>query len=331
MNLFCVDLTMEITLKKYNFRAIILILLSIQFSHWSFSQNSSAELSISTYGTSALKSHKFSYSLFRGDTLVSITPITNNTSFTKSHIVPNGKYNIQVFKNDSIYHTFSDISLDNGYKIYYRINLDAKTSSEIIENGEKLPDVYNPVLNSYVETDFGYIEFDYGQGFVEASDYPVKHYFRLAGGGSFLKPASRHFGLGHTMIYDLAWTKPKNDTFLVTTPNRGTEKYFRFGLEYKLFFHLTTFNQKAPSKNGVYLDLGAAYNLPILFRHSVIYANHKDIIRKIHRYNDLSAFVRIGIGKVGAILNYRIFDYVNGPYPQNPKISLGLFFLINTY
>jgi hypothetical protein len=287
-------------------------------------QTKNSDLKIVTNQSDVLKKSRFGYSIYKGDTLKSITKIPNNNRFEKDHILPCGKYIIQIYKDDSIYHEFKEIELECGYKMVYTINLDAKTSYEMLEKSESdMFSIVKPFSQNY-EYIYPNMNLGYGTRILENDSYPVQHLFRFGGGGFFNTPITRHFGFGYNTETLVEMTLPKKGFDLRPNQNYRHERYFYWNLKIGFYLRLSTFNMKQAHKDGMFLDIGGSYQLPIYFRHVGLYENHKDVTRSIHLFNDVSLSARIGSDKLSLYCQYRLFDYVKNPYPQTPILSFGI-------
>lgn len=301
--------------------SVFCILTSVNFIN---AQVKNSKLRLIITNSDSLKKSNFSYSIYQGDTLKSITKIPNTNKFAKEHLLRCGKYIIHIYRNDSIYHQFEEIELECGFKMDYHINLDAKTSYEMLEKSEAdMFSIVSPVTNS-PEYYYPYFSLGYGTKILEEVNYPVQHLFRLGAGGFLIFPISRHLGLGYNPESTFELALPFKNADFRPLQNYRHERYFYWSFKLGLFMRLTTFNMKQPHKGGMFLDLGANYNLPIYFRLVGLYENHKDITRFIHKFNDVSLTARIGSDKLTLYGQYRLFDFVKYPYPQMPLLSFGL-------
>lgn len=273
--------------------------------------------------TDPLKKSRFSYSIYQGDTLKSITKIPANSRFEKDHILRCGKYIVQIYKNDSLYHEFKEIQVECGYNMTYTINLAAKTSYETLEKGE--PDMFStvPSYNGFYEYVYQTINLGYSTRILESSDYPIQHAFLLGIGGFINRPITRHFGFGFNPESNVRIMLPKKGADLRVGQTYSHERYFYWELKTGIYFRFSTFNMKEAHDGGLFFDLGANYHLPIFFRHVGILDNHKDITRYIHRFNDFSLTARIGNDRFSLFGQYRLFDFVKSPFPQAPILSFG--------
>lgn len=292
------------------------------------SKNSTLKIHISF--SDSLKKSRFSYSIYQGDTLKSITKIPSANKFEKDHILRCGKYIVQIYRNDSIYHQFEEIQLECGYKMEYHINVDAKTSYELLEKSET--DMYSVATTPFTSTPeyfYPYLTFGYGTKIREEDSYPVQHLFRMGAGGFFTLPITRHLGFGYNPDFTLEVNLPRKGADLRPNQNYRHERYFYSNVKIGFYLRFTTFNMKQTHKGGMFLDLGANYHMPLIFRHVGLYENHKDITRQLHKFNDVSLTARIGTDKFAIYGQYRLFDFVKNNYPQTPQLSFGIIIRLN--
>jgi len=81
---------------------------------------------------------------------------------------------------------------------------------------------------------------------------------------------------------------------------------------------------------GLILDIGARYNLPIAFKHVGRFTGSTKLIeRGLHQYSDLRVFASIGRAPAMFFFEYRPFDFILGNYPELPKYTIGLKFVIH--
>ena len=89
---------------------------------------------------------------------------------------------------------------------------------------------------------------------------------------------------------------------------------------------LTFYDNEDYNNNGLFIDLGINYNLPIFFRHSTQDGNFKTIENKIHKFNDFQGVFRVGYKAMALSLNYRFLDLSKNGYPSPPKFEFGISF-----
>jgi hypothetical protein len=290
-------------------------------------QNKFAELNVLIPGTN-INNGEFRYSVYKADTLKSITTIPAFREFEKKHLLPCGNYRIEVYKNDSLYVEFNPVTLECGYKLTYTIDLVKKSSYQINENSEQgMFEYVNPISPDY-DYFYPYIQLGYGTQTLETNNYSLKHLFKFAAGGFLNYPITKRIAFGINPECNFQYAVPRRDTSFRGNANYLYERITYLNFKYGFYFRISTFNMRQEHKGGFFLDAGANYYFPIFFRHAGIYDNHKDITRFIHKYNDVSLLARIGTDLISAEVNYRLFNFVKGGFEQLPILTFGINFRI---
>jgi hypothetical protein len=155
---------------------------------------------------------------------------------------------------------------------------------------------------------------------------PVKNGFHFNYGYTQWLPLHKNFNIGFSegLYY--------NFNLLDTTFNNLSGKYTKqrysnvgFSIEAKA--RIALFNTTKYWTFGPFLDFGAAYKFPFAFRHVQVGDDLKTTYKNLHNFKDVHAFVKLGYTPVSVMLDYRLFDFVKGDFPQQPKWSIGLSFV----
>jgi hypothetical protein len=107
------------------------------------------------------------------------------------------------------------------------------------------------------------------------------------------------------------------------------EHYAFWSFDPTVLFRLGLYNMETEEDAGPFLDLGASYNFPIIFRHTTFDGTSRTMDRGIHQFKDLRAVVRLGYGPVSLQGEYRLTDFILGDYPEMPKLRIGLAIMFN--
>lgn len=281
-------------------------------------QRRTKDLTINIVGGDLYGIDKLSYSLLRGNTIISIVPIDKKHTFSKIHQVTCGTYSIEIYKNDSLFQTYPNITVDCYLPTRFYIRLDNQTSYSLLDN---VTERVNTKTNNYNEVD-GIFGFYYTQNILDTNANFVQHFGRYRMGFNINHPVGKYFSYGYNYSASLAFSYPDNNKPLIDSIADSKERYSYLSFDIGLYIRLSTFNQTKTNK-GFSLDIGINYQAPLLFRHSSIFENHKLITRYIHRWNDLETYVRIKRKFFSLFGGYRIFDYIKYNYPQNPKLIFG--------
>lgn len=157
----------------------------------------------------------------------------------------------------------------------------------------------------------------------------IKNHFCLENGMMFLSKFSKYYGLAFNLNYGYAWTNFSQDITLSPSGAHQKERYSYLFYGVGLTNRFTFYNQHIADNNGVFIDLGINYTMPILFRYVTVNDNIRTAERKLHSFNDLQGVVNIGFRDFSISANYRFFDVVKNNYPSLPKLTLGLKFQID--
>lgn len=104
--------------------------------------------------------------------------------------------------------------------------------------------------------------------------------------------------------------------------------YLTYSLGFSTRLYLNKY--KKPRNGRPFIEMGAFYDVPLIFRELSRVDNLKVSERWIHKFNDVQAFATIGLtNRVSLSGAYRIFDVVKNNKAQLPKLTLGLSFDIN--
>lgn len=145
---------------------------------------------------------------------------------------------------------------------------------------------------------------------------------------SFRKNKPIQFGLKYTPI-KLGWTGIKNDTLITTEPHIK-ERYYELSTS---LFAYTRFvlSKKTSNKIGLFFDLGAAYVLPYTFKYTFLEdKNTKTMTKRIHNTNDFRVMLRVGYHAVALKAEYHLTKTLKSGYLQQPRLKVGVEFLIPT-
>ncbi|HLP55611.1 MAG TPA: hypothetical protein VK151_11305 [Fluviicola sp.] len=144
-----------------------------------------------------------------------------------------------------------------------------------------------------------------------------KHFGVLFGGG---------IGIGHSSF--------SKDTVYFNAPQFDKRyEYFNYvylNPEIKLRFTLKNQQHNDFMQKGLIIDIGARYNLPIVFKHIGRFAGNTKIVESsLHQFTDCRAFVSVGRAPVMVFAEYRLSDFILGNYPELPKFNTGIRFLLH--
>ena len=155
----------------------------------------------------------------------------------------------------------------------------------------------------------------------------INHAYSLSFGEQTWLDLHKNFDLG--IAGEIYFDRTYLDSTFKPAKISSYEKqlYTNTGLKFSVLSRIAFFNARE-WMNGVVMDVGASYKLPVHFRYITKSEGSKISQRKLHNFQDVNAFVKVGFTPVTLMLNYRLFDFVKDNFPQQPKWSAGLSFVI---
>jgi len=119
----------------------------------------------------------------------------------------------------------------------------------------------------------------------------------------------------------------KNDTSFTALTNVKRERYFSWDVLIEPTMRFSTNNRRDYNTKGLFLEFGARYHLPLLFRHVYVANDKKYTTSRLHQFNNVSGLVRVGYANFALMAQYRFFDFVKGIYPELPRLNVGISFV----
>ncbi len=245
--------------------------------------------------------------LLRNDTLIMSEPFDYYLCFSG---IPQGKYTLQLTLNQEILWLFADVVAENGATNYLVLTW---PSSEI-EN------LLNPTEHPvYLELSW---PFRLAYPILEDSQYPIKREFVLGYDYNIVVPLARHIALVNGVGTGFYFYKVKPD-FDITVAIHQKERFFKWTLSEALFLRVANKNLRTAPLNYWFVDVGAVYHFPLMFNYTYVNGSERTVTHRIHRYNDVSAMLKLGYAPFSFFVEYNLFDYVKSPYPQMPRMRFG--------
>lgn len=297
------------------YRIVIILFLGIGLMP-AFAQNGELDVDLIDYPEGEV-----TINMYHADTLY-CTDTYEEWWGVRTTELPEGRYTLDVFINGELRTTRYSIEIEEGMTTYVTVAADEQYMYECCDS---LPTAGGD----------GIFGLAYGQGFLEDTDYPIEHYFRIRMGGDVLAVLNRHFAIGFMGTTDFSLATIKKDTNLYTTPGNKNERFIYWTFGYSVFIRLSAANMQhvysyleldGPPKP--FIDIGATYNLPLRFRYTAAKGTTREQARFIHNYLDFAAFARIGIGPVAFTGTYRLTNFVKDNWPEMPRLQLGLSFVV---
>ncbi len=234
---------------------------------------------------------------------------------------------------------FTDTLNVGTYTISYFINFNKDLLGEIkkieIKSGEETsiffhtPTVTKDIIDSNTTfNDFGYalLSLSTGNSSINADNEIFSAYnqfgFQIGGTSSIIN----YLKIGQQFGSSMNYTYFNESKSLYPNFVKDTEKYYYWNLNYMVFLRATFYNNSKRSR-GLFMDGGISYNFPLLFRHVLVKGDTKTVTKKIHHYNDFSAVFRLGFAPVAFTFEYRLTNFLDTFYPEQPKMKAGISFI----
>lgn len=148
----------------------------------------------------------------------------------------------------------------------------------------------------------------------------------LSGGGLLL---AKHIEIGGFGGSSFSYTNFNRDTSYTSLTNIKNERYFSWNFDIATSIRFSSNDRRDYNTGGLFLEFGTIYHFPLLFRHTYNENQKKVSTSQIHQFKNLSAHVKLGYENIALMVSYRLFDYVNGDYPELPKLKVGLSFIFS--
>lgn len=225
-----------------------------------------------------------------------------------------GLYNAKIFDNDTLVKRIYSLEVKeesvSSYSFYYEspyvheIN-DTIADGFLVTTVNYLSSLNNPEFTSLINREFR-IAVLQGESFIVNKNIEVG----IKGGG------------------EISLTDFKNDTSLVGLTGVKRERYFDWNLAIEPTIRFSSNNRTRYETKGLFLELGACYHFPLVFRYAYNLNGYKYTQSRIHNFNNLEGVVRLGYQEFSLMASYRFFDVVKGSLPQLPKLNVGLSLMI---
>ncbi len=209
------------------------------------------------------------------------------------------------------------------------LNIDLSSNENHLDIDEE---THEEIIWERVESQFDVGFFD--NNWVENNPKLTQSY-SLATSVCYWSSFSKHIGFLVGSGIGINHSSISKDTVYFNVPQFKKQyeyyNYLYLSPEFKIRFTLKNQQHDYDSfVKGLILDIGARYNLPIAFKHVGRFTGSTKLIeRGLHQYTDLRFFASIGRAPAMVFFEYRPFDFILGNYPELPKYTVGLKFLIH--
>lgn len=269
------------------------------------------ELSISSYSDY----YSFTCYLYFGDSLINIKDFENGMSVDFDSL-ETGNYKLKIIGYEGFRTTL--------YPIQIREN-------EITYITVYSPYIWNKKLTDTLEYNKNETSFNFLTN-LNSNDISslLNRNYQLSCSKDVYLYRTKHLSWGILTGSSFSYTDFQNDShYYNITENIKNERYFNWNLDVTLIGRISTFDMRKDYKKGGYFDIGISYHFPFLFRHVYNIKNRKYITKKLHNYKNVTPLFRIGYNNLAITYQYQLLDYIKSTFPQNPKHTIGLTFIID--
>lgn len=255
---------------------------------------------------------------------------------------------LKLYRSDTLFTSF-ELHHENGYTLeeeidagVYRLVLlidglvvQVIDPCEIVDGEDTEVEMRLPAIDHYKQTDYSddfhaFLNYNFltgGYRLNQDSKFWSNYNFGMKFG--FQQALWNYQALGFEYGYNFNYIYLQKEGYVYPDQNFKTERYFYLNMDFVLYTRIALYNLRSNKKTGAFIDLGATYNFPFLFRHVGIRDNYKAVTRRIHGFNDFTLYGRVGYGPFAFTLQYGLTDFVKDPlFPQVPTIKAGITILL---
>lgn len=227
-----------------------------------------------------------------------------------------GKYMLSVKLDGKPYADYYNVIVKTGHRNYYTYDID-RMDNDTLKDSYGSPKT-EAVINMY-----------YGNNAFLEHQPAHNELYMLGLGGANYNPVSKYYSMGQEIMVSGSYINFLNDTSTKLGQPVKHKYYLNANIHFGFINRFTFFDNKKMNSDGLKIDLGIVYNLPIIFRQYERLDAHTRLQTKwIHRYNDFYAMFRIAYKCVGLQAEYNLTTFLKNGYTEIPKYRAGLVFLI---
>ena len=308
-----------------NIKKIVFTSLFTTISLLALSQNKGRfTLYISSLGNyTSCSAGVISCQLSKTDTTFSVSKNGELNEEWQIDSVPEGLYTLKIITTTNDFATFhQNINISKNKNNYYTFDLSVerkKMQHETTDNAGNTLDKSELTISSL----FGNNEWDTN---------PVKTRNEMLSGN--ISMATYHaiakvYSIGVNFGTQYARTNFYNDTSVLLGKKIQYKQYASASLNIGFINRFTFYNGKKNGANGLKLDIGINYNLPLFFKQLIkVDDDTKITTRHIHTYTDFNAMVRLGFKYIGLQADYSLTNFLRQNYIETPQLKVGIVFYI---
>lgn len=240
--------------------------------------------------------------------------------------IPIGHYNVVIIINNTYknHQSFDNIKIEENCRTEIYINLSDIHYESDHNYNYSIFDQVDETVKALSYTSFHVL---LGNNFINQNDNFNTYYdFGFNIGGLF--SATKYLSFGAQYGSSISNSYFNKSASLSLNPNLDSEKYLYWSFNSTFLTRIKTFNYTRYKIHGPYLDLGINYNLPLMIRYIVKDGYTRTATKRIHNFNDFSAMGRFCYSVFALTVDYRLTHVLKNPYPELPRLKIGLTILI---
>lgn len=252
------------------------------------------------------------------DEVIAATNLNDGPDVWKIDSIAPGYYRLHVQVDGRLIAQFFNIQVKPGYTNYYSFTI---------------PEYYNDTIEPRDPPGKPELVFNTLYGNNQFLETQRKKDQQFIAGMAFVQyfPFS-WYSFGQEFGTTAGYTQFLNDTATRFGQHVKSEYYLNLNVHYGLINRFTLYNNNHYGTDGLKLDLGVVYNLPIIFREYQRLDSRRLVEdRHICHFNDFYALARIGYKYVGLQAECNLTTFLKAGYTEAPKYRAGLVFYFSKY
>lgn len=267
-----------------------------------------------------ISAQKNTYQLIKNDSAYRVLNTSLSEVVWELDSLPAGNYTLRMTADSMHLASFYQVKLDSGNVYSYNIHVSkTRERRSVRDSSSSSPEKMEVSLNMLYGHNRGQENMPRNFNELYSGEFAYNWYTAL----------SRFYTIGGKMGLQYAKAPFYNDTSRYLGERTLEKFYSSLIITMGYMNRFTFYNNKLPHREGLKLDVGINYNLPLFFK-EVLRVNDDTrlVTRYIHRFNDVSAMVRLAYKYVGVQADYHPFAYLRSAYIEAPKLRVGVVFLI---
>lgn len=294
---------------------ILLLFLTLFISSILSSQNKGI-LIVSFYDDDIVDDNQVKMLLYSDESNTLIQELRRKNDYWYSDSLEMGYYRVQVLNNNKPFH---DI---------HKVLVEANKQNEVdINNSKTKSRLFNDTIND-TKTEVNIFGL-YGHNTILENHSKQNQMYNLGFQQTVFYTGAKYFSPGFTAGTHISLVTFSNVHDSLNNTNVKSQYYSIWNLELGWMNRISFYNNQNMAKDGLKLDLGLMYNLPVIFRQTQTLDYQTAVKTKwMTLYNNFYATAQLGYKYVGIKANCNLTTFLKKGFTEVPKYSFGLVFYI---